>query len=91
VEFVSKVDANGNVVETIGQEGDTKPISVGPPKKDELGSGTPMTINDPPGSPSDAEIQAARDKVKNPKNLSDWDEFLKLCRARNKIDFSKLK
>lgn len=91
VEFVSKVDANGNVVETIGQEGDTKPISLGPPKKDELGSGTPMTINDPPGSPSDKEIQDARDKVKNPKNLSDWDEFLRLCRARNKIDLSKLK
>lgn len=90
VEFVSKVDADGNVLETIGQDGNNKPITVGPPKKDEMGGGTPMTINDQPGSPTDAEIQAARDKVKNPKNLSDWDEFLKLCRARNKIDFSKL-
>jgi hypothetical protein len=28
--FVSKVDANGNVLETIGQDGNDKPISVGP-------------------------------------------------------------
>jgi hypothetical protein len=85
VEFVTDVDDKGTV-STIGQDGGNRPITTGPMGSD----GQVMTPNSPPaGGPSDADITAARQKVKNPKNLKDWEPFLKLCRERNKIDMSK--
>lgn len=85
VEFVVDVDENGKVTKTIGQDGDKKPITTGPMKD----YGQVMTPNPPPaGAPSDAEIAAARKNVKDPSKLKDWEEFLKLCRAKNKIDLS---
>ena len=86
VEFVTDVDSNGNVTGTIGQDGGNRPITTGPPGAD----GQTMTIASPPaGGPSDADITAARQKVKDPSKLKDWEPFLKLCRERNKVDLSK--
>jgi hypothetical protein len=39
VEFVSKVDANGNILETIGQDADKAPITIGPWHRNEMTRG----------------------------------------------------
>lgn len=86
VEFVTDVNAKGEVTGTIGQDGGNRPITVGPPKA----GGQTMTINSPPaGGPTDDAIAAARKNVKDRTNLKDWEPFLKLCRERNKVDLSK--
>jgi len=87
VEIVTAVSNDGKVLQTIGQNSDNGPITVGPP-----GNGGQVMTRDPPPAdgPSDTDITNALAKVKDRTNPKDWEEFLKLCRQRNKVDLSAL-